>query len=78
MQQKESVEKILTQLDLDDIPVLYVFNKMDRVDMADFDTPWLLNEGVCICARQKQSLTGLIEKLESMVTLPASHLRVDQ
>jgi GTP-binding protein HflX len=78
MQQKESVEKILTQLDLDDIPVLYVFNKMDRVDMAEFDTPWLLNEGVCICARQKQSLTGLIEKLESMVTLPASHLRVDQ
>jgi GTP-binding protein HflX len=78
MQQKESVEKILTQLDLDDIPVLYVFNKMDQVDMAEFDTPWLLNEGVCICARQKQSLTGLIEKLESMVTLPASHLRVDQ
>lgn len=78
MQQKESVEKILTQLDLDDIPVLYVFNKMDRVDMAEFDTPWLLNEGVCICAHQKQSLTGLIEKLESMVTLPASHLRVDQ
>ncbi|EMS80795.1 GTPase HflX [Desulfotignum phosphitoxidans] len=78
MQQKDSVEKILTQLDLDDIPVLYVFNKMDRVDMADFDTPWLLNEGICICARQKQSLTGLIEKLESMVTLPASHLRVDQ
>jgi GTP-binding protein HflX len=37
-----------------------------------------LNEGVCVCARQKQSLTGLIEKLESMVTLPASHLRVDQ
>lgn len=78
MQQKESVEKILTLLDLNDIPVLYVFNKMDLVDMDSFDNPWLLNQGVCVSALRKQSLTVLVEKLESMVTLPVSHLRVDQ
>jgi GTP-binding protein HflX len=78
MQQKESVEKILTRLDLNDIPVLYVFNKMDLVDMDSFDNPWLLNQGVCVSALRKQSLTVLVEKLESMVTLPVSHLRVDQ
>jgi GTP-binding protein HflX len=78
MQQKESVEKILAELDLDKIPVLYVFNKTDRVDLDAFDNPWLLNQGVCVCAQQKQSLTVLVEKLESMVALPASNLRVDQ
>ncbi len=78
MQQKESVEKILTQLELDKIPMLYVFNKMDRVDLASFDNPWLLNQGVCVCAHEKQSLTVLVEKLESMVALPGSNLRVDQ
>ncbi len=25
--------------------MLYVFNKMDRVDLASFDNPWLLNQG---------------------------------
>jgi GTP-binding protein HflX len=78
MQQKESVEKILSQLDLDRIPILYVFNKIDLVDLDAFDNPWLLNQGVCVCAHQKQSLAVLIEKLESMITLPSSDLRVDQ
>ena len=78
MQQKESVEKILSELDLDKIPMLYVFNKTDLVDLDAFDNPWLLNQGVCVCAHQKQSLAVLIEKLESMITLPSSDLRVDQ
>jgi GTP-binding protein HflX len=51
---------------------------MDLVDLDSFDNPWLLNQGVCVCAHQKQSLTVLVEKLESMVALPASNLRVDQ
>lgn len=66
-QQKKSVEKILTELDLDKIPTLYVFNKLDQVDLETFDNRWLLNQGVMISATQKQTLIPLVEKLESMV-----------
>jgi GTPase len=69
LQQKQSVETILTQLDLDKIPVLYVFNKLDLVDLSTFDDKWLLGQGVCVSALQKKTLTVLVEKLESMVTL---------
>ncbi|WP_300464221.1 GTPase HflX [Desulfobacula sp.] len=68
-QQKESVEKILKRLELDHIPTLYIFNKMDRVDLDSFEDKWLLNQGVLVSATQKQSLAPLVEKLESMVTL---------
>jgi len=66
-QQKKSVEKILSELDLDRIPTLYVFNKLDQVDLETFDNRWLLNQGVMISANQKQTLVPLVEKLESMV-----------
>ena len=66
-QQKESVEKILTELDLDKIPTLYVFKKLDQVDLENFDDRWLLNQGVMVSANQKQTLIPLVEKLESMV-----------
>ena len=68
-QQKDSVEKILKDLKLDAIPTLYVFNKIDRVDLDSFDNKWLLNQGVLICATQKQTLKPLVEKLESMVSI---------
>ncbi|MCK5837158.1 MAG: GTPase HflX, partial [Desulfobacula sp.] len=64
-----SVEKILKRLELDHIQTLYVFNKMDRIDLDLFEDKWLLNQGVTVSATQKQSLTPLVEKLESMVTL---------
>jgi len=68
-QQKESVEKILKNLKLDKIPTLYVFNKIDRIDLDSFDDKWLLNQGVLVSATQKQTLKYLVEKLESMVTI---------
>ena len=68
-QQKDSVEKILKDLKLDAIPTIYVFNKIDRVDLDSFDNKWLLNQGVLICATQKQTLKPLVEKLESMVSI---------
>ncbi len=68
-QQKDSVEKILKDLKLDAIPTLYVFNKIDRVDLDSFDNKWLLNQGILICATQKQTLKPLVEKLESMVSI---------
>jgi GTP-binding protein HflX len=67
MQQKTSVETLLTELNLDKIPILHIFNKMDRADLNAFDTPWLLNQGIVVSALDKQSLTPLVEKLEAMV-----------
>ncbi|MEE4365339.1 MAG: GTPase HflX [Desulfotignum sp.] len=69
LQQKQSVEKILKQLDLDTIPVLYVFNKQDMVDLTDFENKWLLHQGICVSANNRQTLGPLVEKMASMVTL---------
>ncbi len=66
-QQKDSVEKILKRLNLDQIPTLYVYNKTDKIDMDSFDDKWLLNQGIPVSAIQKQTLKPLVEKLESMV-----------
>ncbi|MBU8848271.1 MAG: GTPase HflX [Desulfobacterales bacterium] len=68
-QQKESVEKILKDLKLDKTPTLYVFNKIDRINLDSFDDQWLLNQGVLVSANKKQALKPLIEKLESMVLI---------
>ena len=67
MQQKTAVETLLTQLALDKIPTLYIFNKMDRADLNAFDNPWFLNQGILVSALDKKSLTPLVEKLEAMV-----------
>ena len=69
LQQKQSVETILKQLDLDTIPVLYVFNKLDMVDLSDFDNKWLLHQGICVSANNRQTLGPLVEKMASMVSL---------
>ncbi|MCF6247445.1 MAG: GTPase HflX [Desulfobacula sp.] len=66
-QQKESVENILKKLKIDNIPTLYVFNKSDRINPETFDNQWLLNQGFLVSALKKQSLTPLVEKLESIV-----------
>jgi len=67
LQQKETVDQLLKSLNLDKIPTLYVYNKMDLVDLDNFDSPWLLNQGISISAHKKSSLTPLVEKLEAMV-----------
>lgn len=66
-QQMESVELILKNLKLDSISSLYVFNKTDQVDMESFEDKWMLNQGICISAIQKDTLGPLVEKLEYMV-----------
>ena len=68
-QQMESVENILKKLDLDKIPTLYIFNKIDQVDLDNFDNPWLLNQGITVSALQKRTLAALVEKLETMVRI---------
>ncbi|MGD9686063.1 MAG: GTPase HflX [Desulfobacter sp.] len=67
MQQKETVDQLLKSLNLNKIPTLYVFNKMDQADLNNFDSPWLLNQGILVSALEKASLAPLVEKLEAMV-----------
>ena len=67
MQQKETVDQLLKSLNLNKIPSLYVFNKMDQADLENFDSPWLLNQGIVVSAHNKSSLAPLVEKLEAMV-----------
>jgi GTP-binding protein HflX len=67
IQQKETVDQLLKSLNLNKIPTLYVFNKMDLADLDNFDSPWLLNQGILVSARKKSSLAPLVEKLEVMV-----------
>ncbi len=66
-QQKESVEKILKKLSLDTIPTLYLFNKIDQIELDSFEDQWLLNQGIPVCATRKKTLRPLVEKLETLI-----------
>ncbi len=63
----ESVEKILSELKLERIPQIRVFNKMD---LLDGETPSELAahyKGVCISAMDAQTLIPLIDKMAALV-----------
>ncbi|GAB6144260.1 GTPase HflX [Desulfocicer niacini] len=66
-QQIQSVEQILKKLSLDHLPVLFVFNKQDLMDISGFDNPWLLNQGIRISATRRETLKPLVSRLESMI-----------
>ena len=66
-QQMASVEAILTKLKLEEIPVIHVFNKQDRINLEEFDNPWLLGQGVLVSAISKDTLRPLVSRLESML-----------
>ena len=73
-QQMESVNKILVKLNLEKVPVIYLFNKQDLIDLTDVDSPnfnsqWLLNNtGFLITATNKETLKPLVSRLQSMVS----------
>ncbi|MBF0235945.1 MAG: GTPase HflX [Desulfamplus sp.] len=66
-QQMKSVDRIIEKLKLDTIPVIYLFNKQDKIDISTFDNPWLLNQGILISATNQQTLKPLVSRLEEMV-----------
>ncbi|MEA2059382.1 MAG: GTPase HflX [Thermodesulfobacteriota bacterium] len=67
-QQIASVETILKDLELDRIPSLYVFNKQDKINLAEFEDKWLLNHGVVISATKKETIKPLVSQLEEMIS----------
>jgi len=66
-QQAEVVESLLAELELDDIPCLQVFNKIDRVTPESFDQLPLASEGVRISALDSATLAPLLEKAQGIL-----------
>jgi GTP-binding protein HflX len=65
MEQIQSVEKILADLNLDHIPVVRVLNKIDLVDPKIVAQLAPKLDGVPISARQRATLVPLITKMEN-------------
>lgn len=64
--QIRSVEKILQELELTDIPMIRVLNKIDRIDDELRDTLTQRLGGVAICARDKSSLLPLVKRMAAL------------
>ncbi len=62
-----AVEKILAELNLDDIPRLKVFNKMDLVSPEIMANLARRHQGVAIAAHDRMTLAPLIEYLQNII-----------
>ena len=65
--QIKAVDKILTQLKLNALPVIYVFNKQDIADQTVIKRNLRIFDGVAISALDKTSLLPLIEKMTASI-----------
>jgi len=65
--QIDSVGKILSELGLERIPRIRVFNKMDLIDKETAEYLSNQNEGIAISAKEPESLLPLIEKMAGRV-----------
>ena len=66
-EQIESVEKLLSDLALEQIPLLRVLNKQDLVSEQELDRLVRTYGGLTICAQNADSLRPLIQRLEKMI-----------
>lgn len=63
----QSVRNILEELELDNIPIVPVLNKMDLVDGESMEQIVDQTGGIAVSARDSGSLHPLIDKLETMI-----------
>jgi GTP-binding protein HflX len=66
-QQIETVELILSDLELTEMPCLLVFNKMDRVDPEIIKTLCQRYNAIAISARRTEGLTSLLAVIEDLL-----------
>lgn len=66
-EQIESVEKILTDLNLNEIPSIRVFNKKDLLDRETVENLIKVIGGTAISAKSKNTLMPLIEEMEKRI-----------
>ncbi len=69
-EQMESVEKILEALELAETPVIRVLNKMDLVEAPEANLWSRKYDGICVSARDRSTLAGLIETMEDILSIP--------
>jgi GTP-binding protein HflX len=69
--QVDSVENLLADLNLDQIPEVRALNKMDLVSSADREAACQRLGGIPVCARKAESLRPLLKRLDER--LPAPH-----
>jgi len=69
-EQMEAVEKILEELELNRIPLLRVFNKVDKVDPEIADRFGQAFGAVCISALNSATFPPLLEKVDEKLSLP--------
>lgn len=76
--QIKSVEKILTELNLHNIPVIRVLNKKDVVEEGTVDMFCKSLNGIGISARDRSTIRPLTEKMQSLVesVVPGKNYRV--
>ncbi|MCI5146004.1 MAG: hypothetical protein D3923_10855, partial [Candidatus Electrothrix sp. AR3] len=65
-------EKLLRELELERIPCLRVYNKIDLV--AEELPPQMVQNGVCITARERTSLADLLQRIEAQLADQAINL----
>jgi GTP-binding protein HflX len=66
-EQIKSVEKILLDLNLDDIPLIRVLNKMDLVDKATTQKLSRDFDATAISAKEKSTMMPLIRKMKRSI-----------
>ncbi|WP_435548243.1 HflX GTPase family protein [Desulfobacterium sp. N47] len=65
--QIESVEKIISDLNLNNIPTIRIFNKQDLVDKITVQRACRFFDAISISANNKLTLSELIEKMEMSI-----------
>ncbi|MCX8070206.1 MAG: GTPase HflX [Thermodesulfovibrionales bacterium] len=60
----QSVETILKELSLEKKPTILVFNKQDKVEANEIRRAVSIFKGICICAKNTDSLLPLLKEIE--------------
>ncbi|MBI9074725.1 MAG: GTPase HflX [Desulfatibacillum sp.] len=65
--QVESVEKILREIGIEDIPVIRILNKADRVDVEEMEKLCRVFEGIGVSALDRPSLRPLTDRIMELL-----------
>jgi len=67
------VDNILSKLELTHIPQIKVFNKSDQCEPESIQHLAQLHDGFAVCAQDRKTLLGLIQKVETMILQPGDN-----
>jgi GTP-binding protein HflX len=74
--QIQSVERILSDLNLDNISLIHVLNKKDLVDKDTIENLTTSLNGIPISANDKSTMMPLIKKMESSIEQLTNHAQI--